>query len=159
MSLPETINQKDLSELIGLTVRRLDSIAKDNGVNKVARGVYNFKAVIQAILKEKDKKSTPAVERLYAAKASREERKDKQESGDVITSAIFVKAHENIVVNFKQRMLRVGNNVQSKLGLSEPQRKAVDDEVREGLKELEKKLEYAAEAEDDEAAVERLESK
>lgn len=154
----KTAHQDEIAELVGLSSRRVQQIAAEHGIEKASRGIYDLAKVVRAILAEKDKKATPAIERLNAAKASREERKDRQEAGDVIPSAIVIRAWENVITVVKQRMLRIGNNVQSKIGLSEDQRRAVDEEAREGLRELEKKITYSAEVAegDEEKAMEAL---
>ena len=90
-----------------------------------------------------------ARERLDAAKASREERKDRMESGDTIHGPVVFSTWENIVVAFRERVLRIGNNVQSKARLNDEQRRAVDGECADTLKELEKKMNYMALIEDE----------
>ena len=144
MSLPEKIHRKELAELLGLTPRRVDQMCEDGVIPKSENGMIDFKGAIQGLLNRKKENTAPAVERLNLAKAKREERKDRQESGDDISAPVVIRAWEEITVTWKQRMLRVGNNVQSKVGLTEPQRAAVDDEVRSALGELGKKLNYAA---------------
>lgn len=158
MKLPETIHQDDLASFLNLTVRRINGIADERGITKPQRGVFVFQEIVLAILEDRKKKDTPAKERLDAAKASREERKDRQESGEDISANVVTKAWEQLVVTVRQRFLRIGNNVQSKLGLTEAQRAAVDSEVREALGELAKKLTYAAQVaeDDDEKGVEVL---
>lgn len=159
MTLPKKIHRKELAELIGVTPRRIDQLAEDGHIPKLDGGMIDFKGAIQGLLNRKKENTTPAVERLNLAKAKREERKDRQESGDDISAPVVIRAWEEIAVTWKQRMLRVGNNVQSKIGLTEPQRAAVDDEVRGALGELGKKLNYAAaqaELEGDEKGIEVL---
>ena len=142
--LPENIHQDEVATLIGLTTRRIEVIAKENGVNKTSPAHFNFAEIIRACIAEKEKKTSPAIERLNLAKAKREERKDAIEAGEIVTVEIVLKATADRDESFKQRMLRIGNNVQSKIGLNESQRKAIDIEVRDGLVELEKKLIFAA---------------
>ncbi len=150
MSLPETIHRKELAELIEKTPRRVDQMAEDGIIPKSDNGMLPFVETIRALINRRREEKTPAVERLNLAKAKREERKDRQESGDDISAPVVVRAWEEIAVTWKQRMLRVGNNVQSKIGLTEPQRAAVDEEVRGALAELGKKLNYAAQVAEDE---------
>ena len=159
MSLPAKIHRKELAQLIGLTPRRVDQMAEDGVIPKSVDGMIDFKGAIQGLINKKKEVNTPAAERLNLARARREERKDRQESGDDISAPIVNRAWEEITVTWKQRMLRVGNNVQSKVGLSEPQRAAVDEEVRGALGELGKQLNYAAaaaELEGDEKGIEAL---
>ena len=158
-NIPEKIHRKDLAELIGLTPRRVDQMAEDGVIPKSVDGMIDFKGAIQGLINRKKENNTPAAERLNLARAKREERKDRQEAGEDIPAPIVLKAWEEITATWKQRMLRVGNNVQSKIGLTEQQRAVVDDEVRGGLMELGKKLNYAAaaaELEGDEKGIEAL---
>jgi len=148
--LPDKIHRKDLAALLELTPRRIDQMSEDGIIPKSENGMIDFAGAIRALLNRKKEEKMPAVERLNLAKARREERKDRQESGDDISAPIAVRAWEEIAVTWKQRMLRVGNNVQSKIGLTEPQRAAVDEEVRGAMAELGKKLNYAAQVAEDE---------
>jgi len=156
--LPEIVHQEDIAELYNLSPRQVQNIGDDNKLIRPKAAHYNLREWVRARDAEREKKSTPAIERSNLAKAKREERKDKIESGEIIEANTVIKAWENVTVTWRQRMLKVGNNVQSKVGLNEQQRKAVDDEVSEGLKELDKKLNYAADIadEDEEKAVEAL---
>lgn len=157
--IPETIHRKELAELIEVTPRRIDQLSEDGHLPKGEKGEFNFREAIRMLLTREKKEKTPAIERLNLAKAKREERKDRQEAGDDISAPVVVRAWEEITVTWKQRMLRVGNNVQSKIGLTEPQRAAIDDEVRGALAELGKKPNYAAdiaERDGDEKGIESL---
>jgi len=159
MTIPEKIHRKDLAELIGLTPRRVDQMAEDGIIPKGENGMIDFKGAIQGLLNRKKENTTPAVDRLNLAKAKREERKDRQEAGDDISAPVVIRTWEEVAVTVKQRFLRVGNNVQSKLGLTEAQRLAIDEEIRGALSEFGKKLNYAANiAEDqgDEAGIKAL---
>ena len=160
MSLPEKIHRKELAELIGLTPRRIDQMSEDGVIPKSVDGMIDFKGAIQGLLNRKKENTTPAVERLNLAKAKREERKDRQESGDDIAAPVAIRATEGVHTITRERIMRVGNNVQSKLGLNEIQRKVIDEECRNALMELEKKVDFAkhlAETESDEAAITFLE--
>ena len=159
MSLPEKIHRKELAELIGLTPRRVDQMAEDGTIPKSDNGMIDFKGAIQGLLNRKKENTAPAVERLNLAKAKREERKDRQESGEDVSVPVVNRAWAEIGVTMTQRIMRIGNNVQSKIGLTEPQRKAIDDESRAALSELGKKINLAAvaaEMEGDEAGIEAL---
>lgn len=146
MSVTDKIHEKDVSLIVGVTTRQLRNKAEEGLFPKPVDGFYNsLPEIVQSLLKQHKKKTTPAIERLNAAKANREERKDKQEAGDTIPAPIVYSAWENIVLIFRERVLKIGNNVQSKSGLNESQRKAVDQEAGDALRELEKRLNYQAE--------------
>ena len=131
-------------------------MADENKIPKPKRGYYDFEASIKGVIRAYGEKPAPAIERLTIAKAKREERKDRMEAGEDIAAQSVFRAWENIVLIFRERMLHVGNNVQSKAGLTELQRKAIDQEVSDALRELMKKMVYASEAETDQENVERL---
>ena len=142
MTLPEKIHRKELAELIGVTPRRIDQLAEDGHIPKLDGGMIDFKGAIQGLLNRKKENTTPAVERLNLAKAKREERKDKMEEGATIDAEEVFKTWENIVLAFRERILKIGNNVQSKCGISESQRKVVEQEASDALKELKKQITY-----------------
>ncbi len=158
-TIPEKVHHKELGEFLDLNPRRFLQLADEGIIPKGVEGVYEFSATIRGMLEHRKQNTTPAVERLNLAKAKREERKDRQESGDDIPAPRVVKAWEEIIVTVRERFLRTGNNVQSKIGLSEPQRAAIEEEVRGALSEFAKALNYSAQVMDeqgDEKGIEAL---
>ena len=150
MTLPQKIHRKELAELIGVTPRRIDQLAEDGHIPKLDGGMIDFKGAIQGLLNRKKENTTPAVERLNLAKAKREERKDRIEEGETMQSQDVYRVWENIVLAVRERVLKIGNNVQSKCGATEEQRKTIEQEASDALKELEKQLIYMAELEESE---------
>ena len=160
-TIPEKVHRKELAEFLELTPRRIDQLSEDGHIPKQEDGLIPFAPAIRGIIASKKERSTPAMERLNAAKASREERKDRQESGEDISAPMAIRATEGIHLITRQRIMRVGNNVQSKIGLTEIQKKAIEDECRSALGELSKKVVYAkllAETESDESALKYIEA-
>ena len=143
--LPETVNALDLSILTGCTKRWIQELAERGTIQKSGRGDYPLVGSIKAIIAFHKKTDEPARERLTKAQASREERKDRMEAAEDIHADVVFKQWENVILIFRERMLRVANNVQSKCGLTEIQRKAIEQEVSDGLRELDKKIVYTAE--------------
>jgi phage terminase Nu1 subunit (DNA packaging protein) len=150
VTLPQKIHRKELAELIGVTPRRIDQLAEDGHIPKLDGGMIDFKGAIQGLLNRKKENTTPAVERLNLAKAKREERKDRIEEGETMQSQDVYRVWENIVLAVRERVLKIGNNVQSKCGATEEQRKTIEQEASDALKELEKQLIYMAELEESE---------
>ena len=149
-TLPKTIHADDLAEIEGVTVRWLRQRATDGVIPQATRAEYPLKETLIALRLARMVKETPASERKLKAEASILERKDRREAGETIEADQVFKAWENITLVFRQRVLRIGNNVQSKAGLSDHQRKSVDQECADAFRELEKKLNYFAEQEEEE---------
>ena len=143
--LPETVSALDLSILTGCTKRWIQELAERGTIQKSGRGDYPLVDSIKAIIAFHKKTDEPARERLTKAQASREERKDRAEAGEEIKLEVAKSDWANVVLMFRQRMLSIGNNVQSKCDLTEAQRKMIEQEVADGLRELEKKMTYKAE--------------
>ena len=160
--IPETVTQDELGIFLDLSKRRIEQLVADGTFPKKSYRELDFKGCIKGLRGRQKEKTAPAVERLNLAKAKREERKDRQESGDDVSVPVVNRAWAEIGVTTTQRVMRIGNNVQSKIGLTEPQRKAIDDEARAALTELGKQVNLAADIGDeqgDEAAIEALKAK
>jgi hypothetical protein len=156
-NLPEHVSRLTLAGLIGLSADTIDDLALKGKIPASIRGSYPLRPCLRALyLYAKSSKHEPAMERLTKAKASREERRDRIEAGEVIESNQVTRAWENIVLLFRQRVLRIGNNIQSKCGVADPVRKAIDEEVSVALIELQKDLNYASDGETEEKSIETL---
>lgn len=142
--LPETIDGRALAKLTGYTWRWIQEQAERGIVIKTGRGEFDLAASIQGIIKSLKQKDEPARERLTKAQASREERKDRMESGEDVKLEIVKKDWGDITITFRERVLRIPNNIQSKCGLTDIQLKALQLEISDGLRELQKKLLYEA---------------
>jgi len=149
-ALPKTIRGDELAGLCGLTDRRLRQLAKEGYFKPPVKGMYQTGDALRGIFKSREAKETPASERKIAAEASILERRDRREAGDTMTGDEVYRAWENVIVILRERILRIGNNAQSKAGLNEQQRKVVDQESFDALRELEKKLNYFANEVDEE---------
>lgn len=154
--IPTLVHEKDLARLVTLSARRLRQLADEGKFPKPKEAFYKFWPAVQGIIRFYSERPAPARERLTKAQASREERKDRMESGEDIHSDIVRRGWSDVCLLFRQRMLAVGNNVQSKSGITEPQRAAIEQEIADGLRELDKRIHYAAELKDDEATLAAL---
>jgi phage terminase Nu1 subunit (DNA packaging protein) len=143
--LPATIDGRSLAKLTGYTWRWIQEQAERGIVKKTGRGEFDFAGSIQGIINFLKQKDEPARERLTKAQASREERIDRAEAGEEIKLEVAKSDWSNVVLMFRQRMISVGNNVESKCGLTEAQRKSIEQEISDGLRELEKKMTCKAE--------------
>lgn len=149
-TLPEKIHAEEIAPILGVTSRRLMQLAKEGYFPEPERGWYKFAELLAGFVKSREAKETPASERKLRAEASILERKDRREAGETMDAEQVFKAWENVTLIFRQRILRIGNNVQSKAGLNDAQRKSVDTECADACRELEKKLIYTAEQEESE---------
>ena len=148
-NIPEKVHSKDLAAFIGVTHRRIHQYADEGVIPKGVEAIYPFAESIRGLLNKEDgRKAGGASERLNTAKAKREERKDRIEEGETMQSQDVYRVWENIVLAVRERVLKIGNNVQSKCGATEEQRKTIEQEASDALKELEKQLIYMAELEE-----------
>lgn len=146
--LPATIHQSELADIAGVTERWLRQQSTDGILPKCDRCRFPTRDSLIALRRYWAEKETPASERKIRAEASILERKDKREAGDTLDIEVVKKSWENVTLIFRQRILRIGNNSQSKAGLNDSQRKSIDLECADALRELEKKLIYMAELEE-----------
>jgi hypothetical protein len=148
-----------LASLSNLSQRRIYQLAAQNRIPQPEKGFLPEAESIRALFSyfQREREGI-ARERMLKVAAERRmaERKDRMEEGDAIARPAITDAWSNIILIFRERMLRIGNNVQSKAALTELQRAAVEQEVSDALHELKKKLVYASEGETDEENVERL---
>jgi phage terminase Nu1 subunit (DNA packaging protein) len=142
--LPETIDGRALAKLTGYTWRWIQEMAERGIVKKTGRGEFNFAGSIQGIIGSLKQKEPLESERFKKAQANREERKDRMESGEDVKLESVKKDWGDITITFRERVLRIPNNIQSKCGLTDIQLKALQLEISDGLRELQKKLLYEA---------------
>ncbi len=143
-TLPKNIHVSELARLTGYTPQWFWELAGRGYFPKPVKNIYDFQVTIRGLLKFKDEKQTPAMERLTIAKANREERRDKAEAGETIPRQVVFDEWANVILITRQRMLSIGNNLQSKRGISQADREAIDAEVRDALLELKRQMIYRA---------------
>jgi|ERR1700690_114085 len=116
------------------------------GRDKIYHAPHCFKAIL---ISDKRRNEDKAGLKLLTAKANREERKDRMEDGEIISISDAHAELEDMQQSVKQKMLSLGNNLQSILNLDEAGRKTVDRIVRDILVELSKPVEFSPKKEDE----------
>ena len=142
----------ELSKLAGCQKRWIYELIEQDFIPKPIEDVVSLSESIQGIVRFYSRKKEPSRERFNRAQANREERKDKMEAGETVSISTVLKKWEDVLLIFRERVMRIPNNMQSKCGLTEPQRKSAEQEVSDALNELKKKVIYEAEKSDEEEA-------
>ncbi len=141
-----TVNADELSQITGISTRWLRELSQRGTIPKPTDGLYPFEETFIAWRKSREAKPTPASERKLKAEASILERKDRREAGDTIETEEVHETWERIKAQFRDRALKIPGNIQ---GISEAQRKVIAGEVADCLRELDKKLTYTEQEEDE----------
>ncbi len=144
-----TINQ--LSLVTGIDRRTcIKRLAEVSPEKETTNGrIYLSPACFQAVMQTARKKGN-AAERLALANAERAERKNNVESLKYIPTDRVAQAWEDLIVLCKQRILNVGNNLESQGKINHEQRLAIDAENKSALAELSKDISYKADKEESE---------
>ena len=142
----------EFSRLTGFTKRWIYELVEQGFIPKPKGENISLSGAIQGVIKFYSRKKEPSRERLTKAQASREERKDRTEAGETIPSHAVTSSWENVVLILRERVMRIPNNLQSKCGLTESQRKSAEQESSDALCELQKKMVYLADQADGEEA-------
>jgi phage terminase Nu1 subunit (DNA packaging protein) len=143
------MNTKKLSEVCGLTARRLDQLTRENILPQKSQGEWpDADAVLKALFRHFHSRQLDEAKRRFdAARASREELKLALEQGNSIPTEDVIEAWSDVVLMMKSRLLSAGHNLESRGLITHDVRVLVDGEVTEALSELSKAISYRADAE------------
>lgn len=144
--MSDLIKTSELADLLGVTERRIQQLAKDGTIPRSGRGLFDLKSAVKtycAFLRDSaqgktgDKELKAEKLRLTKAQADKADLEVSKRRGELVAISDVQQAWNTIAVELRAAMLAIPSRVASQASLPNDTTSIIDSEIRAALESLE----------------------